>query len=278
MRSRGGGKKGTAPPRGAPLGGGAGGAGWGVIARPSEKEQAARLAKPAGGGHLLGVHAGAPLHRRGVARVHRDRGRPNPSSRSISPTRFISRRNWSARTATTASRRAAREHPEREHLHDLPLADRDRPAADPADDRDAGEGHRLQRGSASTTTPEAHVRFEHAPHIRAKVECSTCPWRPDQQTVARRVVEHGHGVLRELPQGKAGVERLPDLSLLIPKRSIMDRRHFIKLTAITGTSAALTACGNPENQIIRFIPEDELVPGIATGSRASARCAPPAAA
>lgn len=42
----------------------------------------------------------------------------------------------------------------------------------------------------------------------------------------------------------------------------MDRRRFIKLTAITGTSAALTACGNPENQIIRFIPEEDLVPGI----------------
>ena len=44
----------------------------------------------------------------------------------------------------------------------------------------------------------------------------------------------------------------------------MDRRRFIKLTAITGTSAALTACGNPENQIIRFIPEEDLVPGVAT--------------
>ena len=44
----------------------------------------------------------------------------------------------------------------------------------------------------------------------------------------------------------------------------MDRRHFIKLTAITGTSAALTACGSPENQIIRFIPEDDLVQGVAT--------------
>jgi anaerobic selenocysteine-containing dehydrogenase len=44
----------------------------------------------------------------------------------------------------------------------------------------------------------------------------------------------------------------------------MDRRNFIKLTAITGTSAALTACGNPENQIIRFIPEEDLVAGIAT--------------
>ncbi len=44
----------------------------------------------------------------------------------------------------------------------------------------------------------------------------------------------------------------------------MDRRHFIKLTAITGTTAALTACGNPENQVIRFIPEEDLVPGQAT--------------
>ena len=42
----------------------------------------------------------------------------------------------------------------------------------------------------------------------------------------------------------------------------MDRRHFIKLTAITGTTAALTACGNPENQLIRFIPEEDLVPGV----------------
>jgi anaerobic selenocysteine-containing dehydrogenase len=43
----------------------------------------------------------------------------------------------------------------------------------------------------------------------------------------------------------------------------MDRRNFIKLTAVTGTSAALTACGNPEHQLIRFVPEDEIVPGIA---------------
>lgn len=44
----------------------------------------------------------------------------------------------------------------------------------------------------------------------------------------------------------------------------MDRRNFIKLTAITGTTAALGACGNPENQIVRFIPEDDLVAGVAT--------------
>lgn len=43
----------------------------------------------------------------------------------------------------------------------------------------------------------------------------------------------------------------------------MDRRDFIKLTAITGTSATLASCGSPENQIIRFIPEDDVVPGIA---------------
>jgi anaerobic selenocysteine-containing dehydrogenase len=43
----------------------------------------------------------------------------------------------------------------------------------------------------------------------------------------------------------------------------MDRRNFIKLTAVTGTGAALTACGNPEHQLIRFVPDDDIVPGIA---------------
>ena len=43
----------------------------------------------------------------------------------------------------------------------------------------------------------------------------------------------------------------------------MDRRAFIKLTAITGTSAAVASCGVPEHQLIRFVPEEELVPGVA---------------
>ncbi len=41
----------------------------------------------------------------------------------------------------------------------------------------------------------------------------------------------------------------------------MDRRSFIKLTAITGSSAALASCGNPENQLIRFVPDEDIVPG-----------------
>jgi anaerobic selenocysteine-containing dehydrogenase len=44
----------------------------------------------------------------------------------------------------------------------------------------------------------------------------------------------------------------------------MDRRSFIKLTAISGTSAALASCGNPENEIIRFVPAEDIMPGIAT--------------
>jgi anaerobic selenocysteine-containing dehydrogenase len=43
----------------------------------------------------------------------------------------------------------------------------------------------------------------------------------------------------------------------------MDRRSFIKLTAITGTSAALASCGNPEHQLIRFVPAEDIVPGVA---------------
>jgi hypothetical protein len=37
---------------------------------------------------------------------------------------------------------------------------------------------------------EAHVRFNHAPHIRAKVDCATCHGDLTQMTVAQRVVDH----------------------------------------------------------------------------------------
>jgi hypothetical protein len=37
---------------------------------------------------------------------------------------------------------------------------------------------------------EAHVRFNHAPHIRAEVECTTCHGDVGQMTVATRAVEH----------------------------------------------------------------------------------------
>jgi hypothetical protein len=36
--------------------------------------------------------------------------------------------------------------------------------------------------------PESHVRFNHAPHIRANVECTTCHGNISEQTVAQRNV------------------------------------------------------------------------------------------
>lgn len=38
-------------------------------------------------------------------------------------------------------------------------------------------------------SPQAHVKFNHAPHIRAKVECSTCHGDIASQTVAQRNVD-----------------------------------------------------------------------------------------
>jgi hypothetical protein len=38
-------------------------------------------------------------------------------------------------------------------------------------------------------TAQAHVKFNHAPHIRAEVECSTCHGNIAQQTVAQRNVD-----------------------------------------------------------------------------------------
>jgi hypothetical protein len=42
-------------------------------------------------------------------------------------------------------------------------------------------------------TREAHVRFNHAPHIRANVDCATCHGDVANQTVAERVVDHNMG-------------------------------------------------------------------------------------
>ena len=44
----------------------------------------------------------------------------------------------------------------------------------------------------------------------------------------------------------------------------MERRDFLKISATSGAIAALEGCGNPDHQLIRFIPEQDLVPGIAT--------------
>ncbi|HUA00358.1 MAG TPA: molybdopterin-dependent oxidoreductase [Candidatus Aquilonibacter sp.] len=44
----------------------------------------------------------------------------------------------------------------------------------------------------------------------------------------------------------------------------MERRDFLKISAIGSATAALDGCGNPDHQLIRFIPEEDLIPGIAT--------------
>ncbi|HKV05043.1 MAG TPA: molybdopterin-dependent oxidoreductase [Candidatus Acidoferrales bacterium] len=44
----------------------------------------------------------------------------------------------------------------------------------------------------------------------------------------------------------------------------MERRDFLKISAAGGAAAALEGCGNPDHQLIRFIPEEDLIPGIAT--------------
>jgi anaerobic selenocysteine-containing dehydrogenase len=44
----------------------------------------------------------------------------------------------------------------------------------------------------------------------------------------------------------------------------MQRRDFIKISALTGVISTLEACGHPEQQLIRFVPEEDLIPGIAT--------------
>jgi len=44
----------------------------------------------------------------------------------------------------------------------------------------------------------------------------------------------------------------------------MERRDFLKISAVAGATAALDGCGNPDHQLIRFLPEEDLIPGMAT--------------
>src|SRR5271170_7960155 len=44
----------------------------------------------------------------------------------------------------------------------------------------------------------------------------------------------------------------------------MERRDFIKISALSGVMATLEGCRAAEKQLIRFVPEEELIPGIAT--------------
>jgi anaerobic selenocysteine-containing dehydrogenase len=44
----------------------------------------------------------------------------------------------------------------------------------------------------------------------------------------------------------------------------MERRDFLKISALTGAAVTLDSCGSPDTQLIRFLPEEQLVPGVAT--------------
>jgi anaerobic selenocysteine-containing dehydrogenase len=44
----------------------------------------------------------------------------------------------------------------------------------------------------------------------------------------------------------------------------MKRRTFLKLSAVGGAGSALAGCGHQATQLIRFIPDETLIPGVAT--------------
>jgi cytochrome c7-like protein len=55
------------------------------------------------------------------------------------------------------------------------------------------QGHDLAWQRVYGYPPTAHVRFNHAPHIRAQVECATCHGNIAEQTVAQRNVDLNMG-------------------------------------------------------------------------------------
>ena len=67
-------------------------------------------------------------------------------------------------------------------------------------------------------TPAGARRFNHAPHIRANVDCATCHGDIAHQTVAQRNVDLNMGFCVNCHREKNAPERLPDLPLLMDRR------------------------------------------------------------
>src|SRR5271156_1699750 len=91
------------------------------------------------------------------------------------------------------------------------------------------------------------------------------PWRYDQADGCGQRGEPNHGILRAMPQARECVDRLCDVPFLKSiSGAAMQRRDFLKISAASGAVAALEGCGNPDHQLIRFVPEEDLIPGVAS--------------
>ena len=162
-------------------------AGCGVIARPSEQEQAARLAQPSRWGT---PSVFTPAHRSvGEAFSEHFGMRPEPQQ----PFPFSHQIHLEKELVCTDCHETV----ERGPRASIPGVNTcmichsqiatDRPLIQQiAQMQEKGLDFAWQR--VYDYPRSAHVRFEHAPHIRAGVNCSTCHGDQKQQTVARRMV------------------------------------------------------------------------------------------
>lgn len=167
-------------------------AGCGLIARPSEQEQAARLAQPSRWGTSSVF---TPAHRSvgDAFREHFDM-RPEPEQ----PFPFSHQIHLEKQLVCTDCHETV----ERGPRASIPGVNTcmichsqiatDRPLIQQmAQMQEKGLDFAWRR--VYDYQPSAHVRFEHAPHIRAGVNCSTCHGDQAQQTVARRMVDMNMG-------------------------------------------------------------------------------------
>jgi Cytochrome c7 and related cytochrome c len=162
-------------------------AGCGLIARPSEQEQGARLAQPSRWGTPAVF---TPAHRSvGEAFSEHFGMRPEPQQ----PFPFSHQIHLEKELVCTDCHETV----ERGPRASIPGVNTcmichsqiatDRPLIQQiAQMQEKGLDFAWQR--VYDYPRSAHVRFEHAPHIRAGVNCSTCHGDQKQQTVARRMV------------------------------------------------------------------------------------------
>ena len=104
------------------------------------------------------------------------------------------------------------------------------------------------------------IHFDHGAHTRAEVEVRDLPRRRrPHDTGAPRDRHREHGVVRRLPSRARGVDRLRHLSSL--RKRMVERRTFLKGSALAAGVALLEACGDEVQYLVQPLERPEGRPG-----------------
>ena len=160
-----------------------------------------------------------------------------------------------------------------DRLHELSPGDRYRPSRDQEDCRLQGRGEEIPWVRVYNYSADRARAVQSRAAHSCRRACAL-PRRYDQTDHGRTQSEFEYGFLPQLSHAEEGLGRLPDVPLL----RIMERRDFIKISALTGVRPHSKRVAARRSSSSVSFRRRSWFPASPHGSRASAPFAPPAAA